>query len=863
MSVSSAASSGLPGLDSIINSLRMGDNVVWQVDNIDDYRYFVDAFVKQGHKDNRKIVYFRFAQHPPVLHGDTNVKVYELEADSGFEQFSAQIHNIATEEGRDVYYVFDCLSDLLNAWATDLMIGNFFVVTCPYLFELNTIAYFAILKNNHSFKTIARIRDTTQLLLDTYRSRSKLYVHPIKVWKRYAPTMFLPHLQDGDKFIPITNSIEIAKLFTKISNQETLNAKRQLDYWDRLFLDVEELIEDKKTENAEVRNRIIDKICRVMIGKDERVISLVNRHFSLEDLLAIKSRVIGTGFIGGKAVGMLLARNILTCDKTSDWTQTLEPHDSFYIGSDVFYSYIVQNGWWKTLMEQKTDEGYFEKGKVLKENLKQGVFPDEIRDQFLQMLEYYGQSPIIVRSSSLLEDGFGNAFAGKYESIFCVNQGSTEERYDQFENAVRAIYASGMNEDALAYRLQRGLAHHDEQMALLVQRVSGSYHKKYYFPEIAGVGFSYNTFVWKENMDPAAGMLRIVYGLGTRSVERVEDDYPRIVALDLPQLKPHAGMEDTRFFSQRKVDLLDVAENRLVTLAFSKLIKEEPSLKLDLIAIRDFETTQKLREAGKNEEAWIITFDELMKKTQFIPTMRSMLKQLEKSYDYPVDIEYTVNFSNEGTLQVNLLQCRPLQTKGNHKKVEIPEKVPVRDVLFRSSGNFMGGSISQRIKRIIFIKPQEYGALKENLKYDIARLIGKLNRMVPNKDELPMMLMGPGRWGTTTPSLGVPVSFSEISNVSVLSEVAYPIAGLMPELSFGTHFFQDLVETGIFYIALFPDKDSVLFNETLLNEMPNQLEELQPDMAHYANVVKVVDLNDRNLLLLADLISQKVLCYLS
>lgn len=862
MSAPNAASTGLPGLDKVINSLRMGDNVVWQVDNLDDYRYFVDAFIKQGKLENRKIVYIRFAQHPPVLSADSGVKTYVLEADCGFEQFSTHIHNIATDEGRDVYYVFDCLSDLLNAWATDIMIGNFFVVTCPYLFELNTIAYFAILKNNHSFKTIARIRDTTQLLLDTYKAKSKLYVHPIKVWNRYAPTMFLPHLQNGDNFVPIINSIEIAKLFTKVSNQETLNAKRQLDYWDRLFLDVEELIEQKKTENADVRDKIIDKICRVMLGKDERVISLVTSHFSLEDLLAIKSRVIGTGFVGGKAVGMLLARNILTSDKNHDWSQTLEPHDSFYIGSDVFYSYIVQNGWWKILMEQKTDEGYFEKGKVLKEHLKHGSFPDEITDQFMQMLEYFGQSPIIVRSSSLLEDSFGNAFAGKYDSIFCVNQGSPEERYSQFEKAVRDIYASGMNEDALAYRLQRGLAHHDEQMALLVQRVSGSYHKKYYFPEIAGVGFSYNTFVWKENMDPTAGMLRIVYGLGTRSVERVEDDYPRIVALDLPHLKPHSGMDDTRFFSQRKVDLLDVADNKLVTVPFSRLIKDEPSLKLDLVAIRDFETTQKLREAGKNEEAWIITFDELMKKTPFISIMKDILKQLEKSYDYPVDIEYTVNFSNEGSLQVNLLQCRPLQTKGNHRRVEIPEGVGQGDTLIRSNGNFMGGSISQRIKRIILVNSKQYGELKENLKYDIARLIGKLNRMVQDKDEMPMMLMGPGRWGTTTPSLGVPVSFSEISNMSVLSEVAYPIAGLMPELSFGTHFFQDLVETGIFYIALFPDKEHVLFNEDLLNKMPNRLEELQPDMAQYADVVKVIDL-DRNCLLLADLISQKVLCYLS
>ncbi len=859
-------SSGLPGLDEVINALRMGDNVVWQVDSVEEYRYFTDAFVRQGLRDKRRIVYIRFAQHAPLLTKDQGVTVYELEADCGFENFSTRIHTIATQEGRDVFYVFDCLSDLLEAWAADQMIGNFFRITCPYLFELNTIAYFSILKADHSFKTIARIRDTTQLLLEIYKSRNKLYVHPIKVWSRYAPTMFLPHLLDGEKFVPITNSVEIAKLFAKVSNQDALSARRNLDSWDRLFLDVEEMLQQDKTMDSDVRDRIVERICRVMISKDDRVIGLFRKYFSVEELLQIESRVIGTGFIGGKAVGMLLARNILTREKDPDWNQILEPHDSYYIGSDVFYTYIVENGWWKTLMEQKTDEGYFEKAKVLRDSLTAGNFSVEIREQFLQMLEYFGQSPIIVRSSSLLEDGFGNAFAGKYESIFCVNQGNPDERYRQFETAVKAIYSSAMNEDALTYRLQRGLAHQDEQMALLVQRVSGSYHRKYFFPEVAGVGMSYNTFVWRENMDPAAGMLRMVYGLGTRAVERVDDDYPRIVALDSPQSKPHSGPEDARFFSQHKVDLLNIGENSLDTVPFSTLIREEPELDFSRVAARDYETTQRLRDSGSREEAWILTFDELFSATPFVDLMRRMLKLLERSYEYPVDVEFTMNFLSRDQIQINLVQCRPLQTRGNHRTVLIPEDIPTERVLIRSSGNFMGGSFSQKIGRIISVDPVQYGALTLTKKYDIARLIGKLNRLTPEREKTPTLLMGPGRWGTTTPSLGVPVNFSEINNITVLCEVANPIAGLMPELSFGTHFFQDLVETGIFYMALFPDRGTGVLNEDILKGMENRLDELLPDMGHYRDTVRVVDFPDGTpsggCLLLADLISQRLLCYL-
>ena len=142
-----------------------------------------------------------------------------------------------------------------------------------------------------------------------------------------------------------------------------------------------------------------------------------------------------------------------------------------------------------------------------------------------------GQSPIIVCSSSLLEDNFGNAFAGKYESVFCANQGTPEERYECFEQAVRTVYASTMNEDALEYRINRGLFDMDEQMAILVQRVSGDQYSEGFFPHLAGVGNSSNLYVWDKNIDMDAGMLRLVFGLGTRAVDRTASDYAKLYAL--------------------------------------------------------------------------------------------------------------------------------------------------------------------------------------------------------------------------------------------------------------------------------------------------------------------------------------------
>ena len=159
------AITGLTGLDTILCDLQKGDNVVWQVDSIEDYSHFVRPYINKALKEKRNIVYMRFAQHEPLIENLPSVTVYQLDAKGGFESFSTQVHAIISQEGTEAYYVFDCLSDLLSAWATDLMVGNFFKVTCPYLFELNTIAYFAILRNYHSWSWVPKQCHAHQLLV--------------------------------------------------------------------------------------------------------------------------------------------------------------------------------------------------------------------------------------------------------------------------------------------------------------------------------------------------------------------------------------------------------------------------------------------------------------------------------------------------------------------------------------------------------------------------------------------------------------------------------------------------------------------------------------------------------------------------
>ncbi len=841
------ASTGLKGFDKVIDNLRLGDNVVWQVDSIEDYKNMVTPYVKKAIEESRVLVYFRFGSHEALVEENEKVKIYNIDASKGFENFATEVHKIIKNEGRKAFYVFDCLTDLLKYWYSDLMIGNFFKVTCPYLYELDTVAYFAIVRDAHTFATVASIRETTQLLLDLYRVNDKTYIHPLKVWQRYSPTMFFPHKIEGQEAISITASAEVAELFSSL-----LRAPDRLDYWNVLFENAREALAYSEEEQETVKKLLMNMI----IGKESRMLKLCEEYFSLFDILTIASREVGTGFIGGKSIGMLIARKILEKEAKERFELFMEAHDSYYLGADVFYTYIVQNGWWKLRMEQKTKEGYYKYAPELKENLLNGKFPKDIKEQFVQLLEYFGQSPIIVRSSSLLEDNFGNAFAGKYESVFCANQGTPEERYNAFEQAIRIVYASTMNEDALAYRMNRGLFEMDEQMAILVQRVSGDQYGEYFFPHLAGVGNSSNLYVWDSSIDMEAGMLRLVFGLGTRAVDRAIGDYAKIVCLDNPLRLSPMDYEDQKKYSQHGADVISLKNNKLESIELDEIFSDGVKAESELFATVDNHTLNRLRELGYKQmkTPYIYDFKKVLKETEFPMLMKEILALISKVYEYPVDIEFTTNFADKDHFKINLLQCRPLQTRGLGKAVKIPE-IDEKECFFLTKGNFMGGNVRLPIEYLVFVDAIEYSKLNEQNKYAIARQIGLINGKLKGKS---VMLIGPGRWGTTTPSLGVPVNFSELSNMTVICEHSSPENGFTSEVSYGSHFFQDVVEAGIFYAAIIEGKNDVIFNSEKWLTKYNLLEEISPESKKYEDTIKVVKTD--KMVLYSDITTQKLIC---
>jgi hypothetical protein len=832
--------SGIPEMDTAFDNIRLGDNVVWRVSDLEQFKLFMVPYVEQAIKDKRNIIYFRFASHEPLLEDRPEIKTVNIPLSHRFETFTVDIHYVIEKEGFDAFYVFDCLSELQAAWATDLMMGNFFKVTCPFLFILDTVAFFPIIRGKHSVDAINKILNTTQLFIDVYSDKKNIYVRPEKVWNRNSDTMFLPHTYEPEtgKFQPILDGVKSSRFYQTLGQAQRSSEDQYQDSWDRFF-NRTRILHESQADIAEECSRM----CNIMMTRDEKMREMVKRNFTPDDYFAVRDHMIGTGMIGGKACGMLLARAIIR-NKEPDIAEYLEPHDSFYAGSDLYYTYIVDNDLWALRIKQRTEEGYFTLAEDFAKKIMEGKFSDVMREQFLRIIEYYGQDPYIIRSSSILEDGFGNAFAGKYESVFCANRGSLEERLNEFENAIKTVYASSMSLSALDYRKRRGLDKRDEQMALLIQRVSGSYYGNYYMPCAAGVGYSYSPYRVMKDSDPTAGMLRLVMGLGTSAVDRTEGSYPRIVNLDIPEKSSYSSSADKHKFSQGKSEVINMTTHELEKLPYDTLEPVIPKYLENILLEHDYDAESRLREMGRPRQIKFISCKGLVANKKLMEQMKRMLHCIQEEYDYPVDTEFTINISDNGDYSIDLLQCRPLQVQKTEGGTVIPEGIPEDNILLENKSSSMGLSKASELDIIVYVDPVNYYNMPYKDKPAVARLIGKLNWHFRDLNKH-MMLIVPGRVGTTSPELGVPTSFADISAFEIICETEETKAGYNPELSYGSHIFQDLVEAEILYTAVFNNPKTVHFHPEKLQSSPDVISEFD-EAQSLSDIVHVFDVSGRN-----------------
>ncbi len=629
--------------------------------------------------------------------------------------------------------------------------------------------------------------------------------------------------------------------------QVVLTVNPELAPWAILFALGEQYEGYDQAEKAQVQHHLQESIVvlsKGMLSDQLDFIGLSRQFLTIADLKEIRSRRIGRGKIGGKSAGMMMAWKIWQKVQDRDAPQfagRISIPDSYFVAADVFYEFQELNNLTPYMNQKYRPRSEIEADyPKLRSAYIGGKFPPYVVEELGSILAGMGQAPLVVRSSSLLEDNFGFSFAGKYDSFFLPNQGTPQENLHALLRAISAVYASVLSPDALIYRRRMGLLDYDERMAVLIQKVIGQPYHNHYFPALAGVAFSRNPFRWNQRIRRQDGMVRLVLGLGTRAVDRVANDYPRIIALSHPTLRPQVGAQAIKY-SQRLADVINIQTNACETLNVSQIIDAQyPGLRL-VASVNKGGYVQPILSLldTPDPDALVLTFDNLITKTDFCELMKCLLQTIEKHYQRPVDIEFAVQqLHNHDKCQITLLQCRPLSFRQEGQPIAIPAHIPKRDIIFTANQLVPQGIVSG-VRYLIWINPAKYDQIPDtDTRLQLARVIGRLNYALEGKQ---FILMGPGRWGSSNLSLGVKVSYADINNARMLIEVALARGDHIPEVSYGTHFFQDLVESHIYPLPLYPDDAKTAFNWDFIENTANALPGIVPEFAAYAPYIKLID----------------------
>jgi len=606
------------------------------------------------------------------------------------------------------------------------------------------------------------------------------------------------------------------------------------------------LISDSVSSLPEpVKKGLVVSLIRRFLSEQLDFINIAKNYLYLHDFYEIIDRVIyapgSYGSLGGKSAGLFLAYKILTqSTEYQDVLADLKVPRTWFIAADTIINFLHYNN-----MEELTEQKYKDLQQVRLEYhnviqlLKNAHFPPEIIRGLEKALDDFGPVPLIVRSSSLLEDRFGTSFSGKYKSLFLANQGTKEERLSALLDAIAEVYASVFGPDPIEYRAERGLIDFHEEMGIIIQEVVGVRLGDYFLPYFAGVAFSNNEFRWSPRIKREDGLIRLVFGLGTRAVDRTSDDYPVLVAPAQPNLRANVSLDEVLRYSPRYADVINLKTNSFETVPIKTLLEKIPVIPnyfkyIFSVLSGDFLRPLSPLDLESEKANMFVSFEELLKKTDFVKKIHSMLRCLQEKLQTPVDLEFACDGKN-----FYLLQCRPQSQSRESGTVQIPRDLNAEEIIFNARKYVSNGNLSD-ITHIVYVDPQRYAELEkmEDL-LAVGRVISALNKILPKKQ---FILIGPGRWGSRGDiKLGVAVTYSDFNNTAMLVEVARRRGGYTPELSFGTHFFQDLVESEIRYLPLYPDDKGIIFREDFLKSTPQLLSELLPEFHKLADVVFVTD----------------------
>ncbi|MFZ5433937.1 MAG: PEP/pyruvate-binding domain-containing protein, partial [Calditrichota bacterium] len=436
-------------------------------------------------------------------------------------------------------------------------------------------------------------------------------------------------------------------------------------------------IELAPTTEKEVRVALIERFFTDQL----EYINVAKEYVDVKDFYNLLQRIVfppeSHGKLGGKSAGVFLASRVIrSAAQEHDILKNIKVPKTWHIASDGLLHFVTHNDL-DELVEHKyrdIDEVRREYDRIV-QVFKHSSFTPEIVQGLSMALDDFEDRPVIVRSSSLLEDRFGAAFSGKYKSLFLANQGPKRQRLEALMDAVAEVYSSTFGPDPIQYRAERGLLDFREEMGIMIQEVVGSRIGKYFFPAFAGVAFSNNEFRWSPRIHREDGLVRLVPGLGTRAVDRLSDDYPILMAPGQPGLRVNVTPDEVMRYSPSKMDVINLETNTFETVDVKELYREHaheiPWLNQAVSICNHGHMQIPGFLADLKEDEFCMTFEGLVTKTPFLKQMQLMLRLLQEKFGTPVDIE----FASDGK-DFYLLQCRPQA----YAVGDVPSTIP-RDFL--------------------------------------------------------------------------------------------------------------------------------------------------------------------------------------
>ena len=624
--------------------------------------------------------------------------------------------------------------------------------------------------------------------------------------------------ETGEEVMRITDLKEFQDNLFKIPDESLLYhaSRNDISRWlySRAMFPIAEIIQAHRfreiSEAAEVKKFFFNLIVKYRRMKNKGVVAIFKKNRF--DYYSNFAR-IGQGSLGGKGRGLAFIDSIIKkypiCDNFDGVTVSIPR--TVVLCTDIFDQFMEENNLYPIALSDAPDE------EILRCFIN-AKLPSQLKDDFLALFEVIDK-PLAIRSSSLLEDSHYQPFAGIYSTYMVPRLDNKEEMLHLLGDAIKSVYASVFYADSKAYMTATSNLIDQEKMAIIIQEVAGAEHDGYYYPSFAGVGRSLNYYPINDEM-PEDGVAEIAVGLGKYIVDgglalrfsprhpdkvlqtstldlALRDTQTQLYALDLKDVEGGFKVDDG--FNIKKIRVQDAAKNG--------------SLRYMVSTFDPYD--QVIRDSEYGNGRRVVTFANVLQHKAFplAEIVDFMLSEGEKEMRRPVEIEFAGCIDKHGETKGNVywLQIRPIVDR----KEMLDEKImhTSDSQLIMKTSSALGHGMMDGVTDVVYVKTQNFSSFNNPM---VAREIEKLNKSYVEADK-GYILIGPGRWGSSDPALGIPVKWAHISAARVIAETALP--GYRIEPSQGTHFFQNLTSFGVGYFTI-NDKNGDICDIEYLDSMP-------------------------------------------